>query len=135
MNRQKCAELLEMVEKHGPVMRAFSEGAEVQVHYPRSGWGNTPSPDFLLDREYRVKPAEPALDIPWNLLEERFICAAMDLDGVSFLYSSTSISKDSKQWVAHGDIDWLRFPFKNLNPRNVPWNKTITYRPGFEPKE
>jgi hypothetical protein len=124
-----------MVAKHGAVMQAYSEGAEVQVRYPKREWGDSSSPDFRVDHEYRVKPAEPALDIPWDLLEEHLICAAMDKSRAVYLYAKTPKCYPSGTNWGSDCPTFIRLPLKNLNPRNVPWDKTLTYRPGFEPKD
>ena len=137
MNRKKCAEVLAMVETHGAVMRAYSQGAKVQVQtFAGEGmWYDTEPPMFSIESGYRVKPAEPALDIPWDRIPENYICAAMDKSGMGYLYTKPpKLNELSDVWVSLS-TPCATLPLLNLNPRNVPWDKTLTYRPGFEPKE
>ena len=45
--------------KHAEVIRAFADGAQVEVKRDGGNWIATPRPDFDEDLEYRVKPVAP----------------------------------------------------------------------------
>ncbi len=47
----------QMKHKHAEVIKAWADGAEIQSkHFPLETWITTPSPDWFLFYQYRVKP-------------------------------------------------------------------------------
>jgi hypothetical protein len=54
--------------KHYEAIMAWAEGAEIQSkHFPLETWITTPSPDWFLFYQYRVKPA-PKPDVVREVL-------------------------------------------------------------------
>lgn len=123
--RTFSADLLQTLKKHGAVIEAFVLGAEVEYKNRNGNWQTTEVPLFDKYTEYRVKPPEPALEIPWDLLPKEFNYAAMDQDGLTYIFR-----KEPRFVGKYWAFGYQRLPLLNLNPRNVPWEKSLTVRPG-----
>jgi hypothetical protein len=66
----------QMKHKHAEVIKAWADGAEIQSkHFPLETWITTPSPDWFLFYQYRVKPT-PKPDI----VQERFVSLKVNPD-------------------------------------------------------
>lgn len=73
MTRERCKELL-------PVMTAFADGAEVQVHRSGDVWLTLPEPTFVDDAVYRVKPKPLEVWVAMAGEPERPVGLAMTYD-------------------------------------------------------
>lgn len=51
--------------KHAELIKAWANGAEIQSHIPGNGWITNPSPLWLEDTEYRIKPEEKKPVVRW----------------------------------------------------------------------
>lgn len=47
--------------KHASVIKAWADGAKIQVRVYNTDWLDTPDPDWDVNRQYRIKP-EPKPD-------------------------------------------------------------------------
>ncbi|MNL44139.1 hypothetical protein D3C87_1666950 [compost metagenome] len=48
--------------KHAAIIKAWADGAEIQVCYSTNVWMDVDIPSWRLDKEYRIKP-EPKPDV------------------------------------------------------------------------
>lgn len=120
--------ILKKLEVHGEVIRKFSEGAKVQFKgHGDSVWKTTDFPIFQPHSKYRIKPEAPPLEIPWELIPSHFKFAAMGKNGRIYLYQKEPQFMDGC-WACGGS-NLQPLPLLNLNPRNVPWDQSLTARP------
>ncbi len=113
----------------------------LQTFYHNSGWGVLliPKPSASLSRAvtYRQNPdwQAPTLDVPdwfWESTEYNYL--AMDRSGEFHAYKSKPEKATAGFWAARsplGALDLIGFTCE-FNPHNVPWDKSLTVRPGLE---
>lgn len=83
---------------------------------------------------YRTKPKPvKKLVIPWVLIKDEFICASINKDEELHFFKDTPYIYDD-MW----DIDegcGVGYPLNDIDTTGIDWETSLTYRPGFEPKE
>lgn len=119
------------------VMEAFVRGGEIEcvgslgallAHSPKWDWGNF---------EYRVAPKDEPdtpLDIPWEYIDDNWVCAAMDEDGAVYLYNTSDIClayavKDLSAWTWPDDKSVTNTDTLKIKTDGINWRKSKTLRP------
>ena len=80
--------------KHAALIHAWADGAEIEVERILYGWVNAPSPQWLEQAVYRIKP-EPKPDIvEWHNVV-RSGCTPTDKPNIKLTFDSvTGVLKD-----------------------------------------
>lgn len=93
--------------------------------------------DLTMHLTYRQNPdwQPPTLDVPdWFWENTDFNCVAMNQSGAVYAYKHKP-KKVHKSWEEIGTglvrLDKF-FIHHNFNPHNIPWDQSLTVRPGFE---
>ena len=78
---------------------------------------------------YRVKPKplEP-LQIPWDVIDDRFKWAAADLDGLIWTYEDEPNTYNA-QWQNNGDFERIDQILKSVKRGTIPWDQSLIKRP------
>jgi len=135
----------EMIE----VMQAFIDGKKIE-------WSDKDEPDRWYSSSvpswnfgftnFRVAE-EPRIpdSIDWSHVADEYICHAVDENEVGCLFTKTpmedtSCFDSSGVWVYPDDnvecLDSMRsHVFSSFKRGNLPWDQSLIYRPGHEPKE
>jgi len=112
------------------VMQAFLEGETIEV-MGQDGWEEWcfhTEPQWNWEHcDYRVKEEDYSLDIPWDLIKDKWKWAAMDDDGEIFLYTKKPEPLHCAWNCPRGDYsDYL---LKISKPDAKYWRRTLTERP------
>ena len=93
-------------------------------------WGTHQEPTWNWEKcDYRVKEEDHTLDIPWEVVDEKWKWAAMDDDGRVYLYTGEP-HPDSGQFVEDTWQEVAGTSFLKIRlPDTKHWDKTLTKRP------
>lgn len=110
------------------VMQAFLEGEEIEARAGESDWHHIEDPSWnWASMEYRIKEKNYSLDIPWDLIKDKWRWAAMDGDGEIFLYTEMP-SPATYGWVCPKGY-YFNCHLKISKPDTKYWRRTLTERP------
>jgi hypothetical protein len=111
------------------MMRLYLQGKTVQ-YLTSDGWYDCQGePSWVTTATYRVKPKTP-LQIPWDLIDEKYQWAAKDEDGGLCFYEYEPRRRcHYVRWEAdEGDAVDASF-LVNLDPDGIPWEESLVQRP------
>jgi hypothetical protein len=109
-----------------------ADGA-VQGYSTGGDWSVLSHPAWVTYHTYRQsptwvpKPAFHPMSMPWDAIDDRWVCAARDKNGRVYLYARRPTLR-KYCWNAAQDLsstDALKF-----NPGTTPWDQSLVWRPG-----
>lgn len=126
IEKKSTAEKIKVMQAYlnGEALEATTDGLSSWVDL---GYYREPTWDWE-KCDYRVKEEGHTLDIPWELIEDRWKWAVMDDKGVVWLTEEKPGEPPyTRVWVIGGSISKL--PLKIRTPSVKYWDKTLTKRP------
>ena len=124
--KKSTAEKIKVMQAYlnGEALEATTDGLSSWVEL---GYYREPTWDWE-KCDYRVKEEDHTLDIPWEVIEEKWKWAAMDKNGKVFLAKCEPIiGSHYPVWVTEEDV--AESFLKIITPDAKHWDKTLTKRP------
>ena len=122
-------------EKKKAALKAHcKDGGKIEAFLNSGTWGKSTSPHWYSSVTYRAKP-EPALTkptVPWEVVADKWICAARDENGKIYLYDDRPTLFKSA-WYSLGQN--VNCSMLKADPGTCDWKDSLVYRPGCEPEE
>ena len=87
--------------KHAKLIKAWADGAEIQVLVRDGEWVKTPYPEWNEDTEYRIKPDEPRL-------RDMYIYKNASMGTCWIDEKNPDVAEQGTEWVYVGRIAVLK---------------------------
>lgn len=121
------------LEERKYIANLFAEGRQEELERYMNGWVEMGDwCGLVVGRVYRTKAQQLTLDIPWDVLEDRWKFASMGPDGSVWVYMEEPNSHfEANEWFGTGRnlIGFLKL--SNLPDPSL-WERTLTKRPVVE---
>lgn len=126
-NKKSTAEKVAVMQAYlsGETLESTMSGVSSWVE-----WGTHQEPNWNWEWcDYRVKEEDYTLDIPWEMIDERWKWAAMDNDGRVYLYIEEPHTGSGQFGVDVWPVAEYASFLKISLPDTKHWDKTLTKRP------